>query len=98
MTTQQSESQPENNISHDLSSRIEIGDFPSGVYIVAENGRAVFADAIGDAVRTPEIQSATLNTIYDLASLTKPLVTGLLCAQLMESGGLALDGSVADYL
>ena len=98
MTTQQSESQPENNISHYLRSRIEIGDFPSAVYIVAENGRAVFADAIGDAVRTPEIQAATLNTIYDLASLTKPLVTGLLCAQLMESGGLALDSSVADCL
>ena len=30
--------------------------------------------------------------------LTKPLVTGLLCARLVESGELSLDSSVAQYL
>ncbi|PYS83051.1 MAG: hypothetical protein DMF70_07265, partial [Acidobacteria bacterium] len=66
-----------------LLSRIDAGDFPSAVYVVAENGQAVFADAQGDAVRVPETRAATLETIYDLASLTKPLVTGLLCARLV---------------
>jgi serine-type D-Ala-D-Ala carboxypeptidase len=81
-----------------LLSRIDAGDFPSAVYVVAENGKAVFADAQGDAVRAPETHAATLETIYDLASLTKPLVTGLLCARLIESGELTLDASVAQYL
>lgn len=81
-----------------LLSRIDAGDFPSAVYVVAENGKAVFADAQGDAVRVPETRAATLDTIYDLASLTKPLVTGLLCARLVESGELSLDSSVAQYL
>ena len=81
-----------------LLSRIDAGDFPSAVYVVAENGQAVFADAQGDAVRVPETRAATLETIYDLASLTKPLVTGLLCARLVESGELSLDSSVAQYL
>jgi CubicO group peptidase (beta-lactamase class C family) len=89
---------PELNISTMLGSRIASGDFPSAVYVVAEHGRAVFADAIGDAVREPESHAASLETIYDLASLTKPLVTGLLCARLVESGELTLDSSVANYL
>src|SRR5436190_14335989 len=81
-----------------LRSRIDSGDVPSAVYVVAAHGRAVFADALGDAVREPESQPATLETIYDLASLTKQLVTGLLCAQLVELGELTLDSSVANYL
>jgi serine-type D-Ala-D-Ala carboxypeptidase len=89
---------PEPNVSTLLGSRIDAGDFPSAVYVVAENGNAIFADAQGDAVRKPETLAATLETIYDLASLTKPLVTGLLCAGLVESGQLTLDSSVAQYL
>src|SRR5260370_3408459 len=81
-----------------LRSRIDAADFPSAVYVVAENGKAIFADALGDAVRAPEMHAATLETIYDLASLTKPLVTGLVCARLVESGRLTLDSSVAQYL
>jgi CubicO group peptidase (beta-lactamase class C family) len=81
-----------------LRGRIEAGDFPSAVYVVAEHGRACFADAIGDAVREAESHAASLETIYDLASLTKPLVTGLLCARLVQSGELSLDSSVANYL
>jgi CubicO group peptidase (beta-lactamase class C family) len=81
-----------------LLGRIDAGDFPSAVYVVAEHGRAIFADALGQAVRDPEPHSAALETIYDLASLTKPLVTGLLCARLVQSGELALDSAVADYL
>lgn len=90
--------QPEQSISKLLRTRIEAGDFPSSVYIVAENGQPVFADAIGDAVREPESRPATLQTIYDLASLTKPLITGLLCARLVEREELKLDAAVAGYL
>ena len=81
-----------------LRSRIHAGDFPSAVYLIGENGQAKFADALGDAVREPESHAATLETIYDLASLTKPLVTGLLCARLVQLGELSLDSSIANYL
>ena len=89
---------PQPNISSLLRERIKAGDFPSAVYCLAEGGRAIFADALGDAVRLPEQHPATLQTIYDLASLTKPLITGLLCARLVESGELALDSPVAKHL
>jgi CubicO group peptidase (beta-lactamase class C family) len=87
-----------NEISAMLAERIEAGDFPSAVYVVAERGRVCFADALGDAVREPGRRAATLETIYDLASLTKPLVTGLLAALQVERGGLELDGKVSQYL
>lgn len=58
----------------------------------------MFADALGDAVREPEQIPARLDTIYDLASLTKPLITGLLCARHFENGSLELDAPVARYL
>jgi CubicO group peptidase (beta-lactamase class C family) len=89
---------PDQSISRMLAEAIRAGEFPSAVYVVAENGRAILADAIGDAVREPETRPATLETMYDLASLTKPLVTGLLCAKLVELGKLTLDGLVAQYL
>ena len=81
-----------------LLERIRAGDFPSAVYLVAEKGEPVFADALGDAVREPQKISADLNTVYDLASLTKPLVTGLLCAQAVEAGAMELDLPLAHYL
>ncbi len=81
-----------------LAGRIAAGDFPSAVYLISEKGRPVFADALGHAVIDPYRITASLDTIYDLASLTKPLVTGMLCAQLIEKGELTLDSAVAHYL
>lgn len=92
------ENKPDPSISSLLLERIDAGDFPSAVYLVVERGQITFADAQGYAVREPDQIPATLETIYDLASLTKPLITGLLCARRIESGVLTLDSSVAHYL
>jgi CubicO group peptidase (beta-lactamase class C family) len=85
-------------ISSFLEERIAASDFPSAVYLVAERGAAIFVDALGDAVVDPRPIPATAETIYDLASLTKPLVTGLLCSGRIEAGELTLDSSIAHYL
>ena len=69
------------NISEFLQTRIDAGDFPSAVYLVAEKGEIKFHDGLGDAVVGADPIEARLDTIYDLASLTKPLVTGLMAAQ-----------------
>jgi CubicO group peptidase (beta-lactamase class C family) len=78
-------------ISGFISERIAANDFSSAVYLVAEKGEIVFHDALGYAVVEPERIPAKLDTIYDLASLTKVLVTGPLCARLLDVGELALD-------
>ncbi|MGB8510674.1 MAG: serine hydrolase domain-containing protein [Pyrinomonadaceae bacterium] len=90
--------QPEPNISALLAERINAHDFPSAVYVVAARGQIRFADALGEAVSEPAPHAANLETIYDLASLTKPLITGLLCALLVERGHIELDSPVAAYL
>ncbi len=88
----------QNKISEFLQTRIDAGDFPSAVYLVAEKGEIVFHDALGYAVVEPERIEAQLDTIYDLASLTKPLVTGLLLALKIESGAAELDDYARQHL
>lgn len=79
-----------------LQERIDANDFPSAVYLVAEKGDIVFHGALGYAVVGPEPIAAKLDTIYDLASLTKPLVTGLLAASQIEDGDISLETRLAD--
>jgi len=85
-------------ISDFLQARIDAGDFPSAVYLVAEKGEIKFHDALGHAVVEPERIEARLDTIYDLASLTKVLVTGLLLARMIELGEAELDDFVRQHL
>ena len=86
-----------NPISQFLQEPIDANDFPSAVYLIAEKGEIVFQDALGYAVVEPERIPATPNTIYDLASLTKPLVTALLAVVLIENGLLRLDERLATH-
>ena len=81
-----------------LTERIAAGDFPSTVYLVAQGGEIIFADALGHSVVEPYRIASQLDTIYDLASLTKPLITGLLGARRVERGELTLDSSISHYL
>lgn len=85
-------------ISAVLEEHINAGDFPSAVYLLGEQGRIVFADALGHSAVEPYRITNQLDTIYDLASLTKPLITGMLCALRIELGELTLDSSVSHYL
>ena len=81
-----------------LTEHINAGEFPSAVYLVGEGDEIIFADALGQSVVEPYQIANKLDTIYDLASLTKPLITGMLCARRIELGELTLDSSVSHYL
>ena len=81
-----------------LSAHIAAGDFPSAVYLVAQGDQIIFSDAVGHSVVEPYRIATSTDTIYDLASLTKPLITGLLSARRVELGELTLDSSVSHYL
>jgi len=89
---------PQQQISAFLYERILAGDFPSAVYIISEKGREVFTDALGRSVVQPYQIEGSLDTIYDLASLTKPLVTTMFFAKRFESGELRLEDRVSQYL
>jgi len=85
-------------ISSFLDSEVEKRSFPSAQYAVGEDGRIIAEDAIGLAVVEPEPVPATLDTFYDLASLTKPLVTSLLVVMFAERGQLDLNSTLAVHL
>ena len=85
-------------LSNLLQTHIDAGEFPSAVYLVAEHDQVVYEDALGHAVVEPYRIANKPDTIYDLASLTKPLITTLLCARRIELGELTLDSSVSHYL
>ena len=81
-----------------LQEHIDAGEFPSAVYLVGERGQVVYEDALGHSVVEPYRLANKIDTIYDLASLTKPLITGLLCSRRIELGELTLDSSVSHYV
>src|SRR5919107_53198 len=89
---------PNEQLSSLLQQHIEAGEFPSAVYLVGERDQIIYEDALGHSVVEPYRVANKLDTIYDLASLTKPLVTSLLCARRIELGELTLDSSVSHYL
>jgi CubicO group peptidase (beta-lactamase class C family) len=85
-------------ISSFLRSEIERSVFPGAQYVVGEAGEVVAEDGVGWAVIAPERIPVNLETIYDLASLTKPLVTALLTVMLSERGMIDLAAPLAQYL
>lgn len=81
-----------------LQQHIDAGEFPSAVYLVARGDEILYTDALGHSVVEPYRVANKLDTLYDLASLTKPLITTLLCVRRIELGELTLDSSVSHHL
>jgi CubicO group peptidase (beta-lactamase class C family) len=73
------------------SDAVTDGVTPGLVVVVATEGRNVFCSAFGHRQTEPQLLPATTETVYDLASLTKPLVTGLLAMRAVADGRLLLD-------
>jgi CubicO group peptidase (beta-lactamase class C family) len=63
-----------------LAREVDAGSFPGAVALVGTGDAVVEVAAAGQAVVEPERVAATPDTLYDLASLTKPLVSGALVA------------------
>ncbi|MFQ6083283.1 MAG: serine hydrolase domain-containing protein [Candidatus Aminicenantia bacterium] len=67
-----------------LSSQIEKGTFPGVSFLIAQGEEILIHEALGYSVVQPIRIKATPQTIYDLASLTKPLVTASLSVLLFQ--------------
>jgi CubicO group peptidase (beta-lactamase class C family) len=73
-----------------LRGRVAAGIFPGARYRVARGPEILEEGWLGHAVLTPERIETGEDTIYDLASLTKPLVTGTLAVLFAGRGILDL--------
>ena len=71
---------------------------PGAVLAVGHGGAVVYERAYGDRATDPAVERMTEDTIFDMASLTKCLVTATAVMQLYEQGKIVLDERVAHYL
>ena len=74
-----------------MQSGVEERVFPGAVLLAARGDEILFHQAYGYASLIPEKQFLHRDTIFDLASLTKPLATTLAIMALIEKGLLSLD-------
>ncbi len=71
---------------------------PGAVMLVARQGKMVFWRAVGDRALVPERRPMNLTTIFDVASLTKVVVTTPLVLQYLEEGRVRLEDPLARHL
>jgi CubicO group peptidase (beta-lactamase class C family) len=71
---------------------------PGAVVVIGHDGHVVFRKAYGHRALVPAEEPMTLNTVFDMASLTKPLVTALAVMQLVGQGKVEVDAPVAKYI
>jgi uncharacterized protein YbbC (DUF1343 family)/CubicO group peptidase (beta-lactamase class C family) len=74
------------------------GNIPGAVLLVGHNGQVVHRKAFGSRSLEPVREPMTIDTIFDLASLTKCLATATSVMKLVEDGRIRLGDSVATYL
>ncbi len=80
-----------------LRHEIDLGSFPGAVYAIGTPEGIECEGAVGMAVAVPLRVRATVETLYDCASLTKPLVTTMLVLQEIAAGRLSLDQQVRGF-
>ena len=81
-----------------LDQAIAHNELPGAVVLVGHAGQVVFHRAYGMRSLEPAREPMTEDTIFDLASLTKTMVTATAVMQLFEQGKIRLDDPVAHYL
>jgi serine-type D-Ala-D-Ala carboxypeptidase len=83
---------------HYLKERMEAGIFPGARYLAAR-GEAILEEGwMGRSVIRPSLHDVREDTLYDLASLTKPLITGALSALMASRGQLDLEAPAERHL
>jgi CubicO group peptidase (beta-lactamase class C family) len=91
-----------NNPWYALNNLLDAG-WRQGVYtaaaaVVGLRGEKLWEGAAGRVSREPEAQAVTLDTVFDLASLTKPLATALALMLLMAQGKIAPETTLGEVL
>jgi uncharacterized protein YbbC (DUF1343 family)/CubicO group peptidase (beta-lactamase class C family) len=77
---------------------IHDGLIPGAVIIIGHDGKIVHRKAYGARALIPAREPATLDTIYDIASLTKVVATTPAVMKLYEQGKIKIDDPVTAYL
>jgi SSS family transporter len=85
-------------VSAAVEAAIAANKLPGAVVVVGHGGKVVFEQAYGNRALEPAVEPMTTDTIFDMASMSKCLVTAVAVMQLVEAGKVNTDAPVARYL
>jgi uncharacterized protein YbbC (DUF1343 family)/CubicO group peptidase (beta-lactamase class C family) len=71
---------------------------PGAVVLIGRGDQVVYQKAIGNRALVPAVEPMTLDTIFDLASLTKVVATTTSAMMLIEDGRIRLSDRVATFI
>ncbi|TWT75216.1 exo-beta-N-acetylmuramidase NamZ domain-containing protein [Allorhodopirellula solitaria] len=81
-----------------MSEGISQGRLPGGVVCFGRQGEVMYLEAFGNRQLGDAPEAMTVDTVFDLASLTKPVATATSIMKLVENGELLLRDKVVDHL
>jgi uncharacterized protein YbbC (DUF1343 family)/CubicO group peptidase (beta-lactamase class C family) len=81
-----------------IAAAIEKKELPGAVVLVARHGRIAWRKAYGSRAVDPQREAMTLDTIFDLASLTKIVATATSIMILVEQGKVRLNDAVVEFI
>jgi CubicO group peptidase (beta-lactamase class C family) len=84
-------------IDETIQKAVDGGDLPGAVVLVLHRGEIIYRKAHGLRAKEPAAETMTLDTVFDLASLTKPMATATSLMLLVERGKLQLTDKVAAH-
>jgi uncharacterized protein YbbC (DUF1343 family)/CubicO group peptidase (beta-lactamase class C family) len=71
---------------------------PGAVLLVGHNDKVIYRKAFGNRALEPRREAMTIDTIFDLASLTKVIATTTAVMQLVQKGEVRINDPVAKYI
>jgi uncharacterized protein YbbC (DUF1343 family)/CubicO group peptidase (beta-lactamase class C family) len=80
-----------------VATQIAAGRIPGAVIVAGDAQAPTWRYAAGARTRGPQPEPMTMDTVFDLASLTKVIATTTAVLQLVETGRLELDAPVSRY-
>ncbi|MBI2682087.1 MAG: DUF1343 domain-containing protein [Acidobacteriales bacterium] len=86
------------NVDAVIEQAIAQDHIPGAVLLVGHKGRVVYRKAYGMRALEPAAEPMTLDTIFDVASMTKSIVTAPAVMQLLGEGKLRLYDPIAKYI
>ena len=87
-----------NSIDQVVREEIEKGSFPGAVVLVGQGQEILYRRAFGDQVTTPSQEAMNEDTVFDIASLTKPVATAASIMILRDRGKIDLSDCAGKYL
>ena len=81
-----------------VEAAIERGEVPGAVLVVGDKDGVFFRKAYGDRAVQPQVVPMTVDTVFDMASLTKPTATATSVMLLIQRGKLNLKDKVAKHI